>query len=108
MRPVLAERYPQLHNKYPPSKENSDIHLLNEILQSGGVSGANDANYLGRGLGLKLSAKQAAKFDATICVRQEGFELTLKYVDGKLNESSYSADLIKIFGTHICFDFYLR
>ncbi|MBE0377779.1 hypothetical protein [Pseudoalteromonas prydzensis] len=108
LRPVLAKRYPQLHNKYPPNKENSDIHLLNEVLQSGGVSGANDANYLGRGLGLKLSAKQAAKFDATICVRQETFELTLKYVDGKLDESSYSSDLKKISGTHICFDFFLR
>jgi hypothetical protein len=107
LRPVLAERYPELHDKYPENKNDSNIHLLKEVLQFGGVSGANDVNYSGRGLGLKLSAKQAAKFDATICVRQEGFELTLKYVDGKLKNHSYCIELTKILGTHICFDFYL-
>ena len=107
LRPVLAERYPELHDEYPMENEDSDIHLLKKVLQFGGVSGANDVNYSGRGLGLKLSAKQAAKFDATICVRQESFELTLKYVDSMLNDYSYCTDLTKILGTHICFDFYL-
>jgi hypothetical protein len=107
LRPVLAERYPELHDKYPKDMDGSDIHLLKEVLQFGGVSGANDLNYSGRGLGLKLSAKQAAKFDATICVRQDSFELTLKYIDGKLNDYSYCTDLTKLLGTHICFDFYL-
>ena len=107
LRPVLAERYPELHIQYPKEKADSDIYLLKKVLQFGGISGANDVNYSGRGLGLKLSAKQAAKFDATICVRQESFELTLKYVDGMLNDYSYCTDLTKILGTHICFDFYI-
>jgi hypothetical protein len=108
LRPVLAERYPELHDKYSKDKDDSDIYLLKEVLQFGGVSGANDVHYSGRGLGLKLSAKQAAKFDATICVRQEDFELTLKYVDGKFNDYAYCTELTKIRGTHICFDFYLN
>lgn len=108
LRPVLAARYPKLYNKYPEHQTNSDIELLKEVLKFGGVSGANDINFSGRGLGLKLSAKQAAKFDATICVRQEGFELTIAYREGLLFSCSHSSDLKKILGTHICFDFYLK
>ncbi|CAE6919626.1 ATP-binding protein [Vibrio alginolyticus] len=107
LRPVLAERYPRLHSKYPLKKRDSDILLLKEVLEKGGVSGARDENYKARGLGLKLSAKNAAKFDAKICVRQEKFELTLKYKDGKLDDYFYRTDLKKLEGTHICFDFYI-
>lgn len=107
LRRVLSTRYPELSDKYPEDMRNSDVYLLKEVLERGGVSGANDENYKGRGLGLKLSAKQAAKFDATTCVRQEFFELTIKYRDGELFDYSYRTDLKKILGTHICFDFYV-
>lgn len=107
LRPVLAERYPELHKQYPEQQENSDIFLLKEVLEKGEVSGADDENYKARGLGLKLSAKNAAKFDATICVRQEDFELTLKYRGGTLSDYSFCTDLKKLKGTHICFDFFL-
>ena len=107
LRPVLKERYPQLYSKYPEHTANSNVFLLEEVLREGGVSGANDENFSGRGLGLKLSAKQAAKFDATVCVRQETFELTLEYRDGRFYDFNYCTDLKKLMGTHICFDFYL-
>lgn len=107
LRPVLEERYPKLEAKYPASKEDADVSLLKEVLLYGGVSGADDENYAGRGLGLKLSAKQAAKFNATVCVRQENFELTIYYRNGAYDHSFHRTNLKKINGTHICFDFHL-
>lgn len=107
LRPVLAERYPELHHRFPEHMQNSDIFLLKEVLQFGGISGADDEDYSGRGLGFKTSAKQAAKFNATIYVRQEVFELTLKYVDGRFDKFIYCSNLTKISGTNICFDFFL-
>ncbi|MBO2634960.1 ATP-binding protein [Shewanella algae] len=107
IRPVLKSRYPLLHKKYPLKGKDSDVNLLKEVLEFGGVSGAQDADFKGRGLGLKVSARNAAKFDATICVRQETFELTLKYRQGALHDCTSRTKLQKILGTHICFDFYL-
>lgn len=107
LRPVLKERYPELQAKYPADKDNADVFLLKEVMLHGGISGADDENYTGRGLGLKLSAKQAAKFNATVCVRQETFELTIYYRDGAYHHSFHRTNLKKISGTHICFDFHL-
>lgn len=107
LRPVLEERYPKLASKYSVDKDDADISLLKEVLLHGGVSGADDENYTGRGLGLKLSAKQAAKFNATVCVRQEIFELTIYYRNGAYHRSFHRTNLKKINGTHICFDFHL-
>lgn len=107
LRPVLEERYPKLSKEFPEGDVQSDIGLLKKVLERGRISGADDEEYTGRGLGLKLSADQAAKFDATVCVRQENFEVTLKYRNGVLYKFSYRSNLKKLKGTHICFDFYL-
>ncbi|ENP0848531.1 ATP-binding protein [Vibrio vulnificus] len=108
LRPVLALRYPKLAEKYPPNKQHSDILLLKEVLVRGGISGANDPEYAGRGLGLKVGAKQAAKFDATVRVRQETYELVLRYRNGTLNSDEFKTNLMKMNGTHICFDFFIN
>lgn len=107
LRPVLEERYPSLESKYSADIVDADVFLLKEVLLHGGVSGADDKNYTGRGLGLKLSAKQAAKFNATVCVRQEKFEITIYYRNGAYDRSFHRTNLKKINGTHICFDFHL-
>lgn len=107
LRPVLQLRYPKLYRKYPLDNTKSNALLLQEVFENGGISGAKDPHYKSRGLGMKLSAKNAAKFDATICIRQECFEITIKYQEGQVDEFSYQDKLTKILGTHICFDFYL-
>ncbi len=108
LRPVLKERYPSLYNKYPQNIPSDNAKLLKEVFEFGGVSGANDTEYEGRGLGLKVSAKTASKFDATIRIRQANFELELGYSGGKMNTDKVFYDLNKLNGTHICFDFYLE
>lgn len=107
LRPVLDQRYPKLAEKYSQNKPYSDIFLLKEVLVRGGISGANDPEYSGRGLGLKVGAKQAAKFDATVRVRQETYELVLRYRNGVLDSDEFRTNLMKMNGTHICFDFFL-
>ncbi len=108
LRPVLKSRYSDLFEKFPEDNSESNAMLLKEVFESGGISGAKDPNYKSRGLGMKVSAKNAAKFDATICIRQECFEITMKYRGGKVHEFYFYENLTKMLGTHICFDFYLH
>nr|WP_216610548.1 ATP-binding protein [Vibrio coralliilyticus] len=107
LRPVLESRYPDLFKMFPQDNAETNASLLKEVFEKGGISGAKDSNYRSRGLGMKISAKNAARFDATICIRQEYFEISLSYRDGKINEFYFQESLTKILGTHICFDFYL-
>ncbi|HIF9225890.1 TPA: ATP-binding protein [Photobacterium damselae] len=107
LRAVLKERYPELDRKYPLDTPENNVDLLQEVFVYGGVSGANDEQYEGRGLGFKASSKKAAQFNADITIRQETFSLHLTYTKGEPISAVRSFNLLKLNGTHIVFNFYV-
>lgn len=101
--PVLAERYPNVAKKIAEEGKAPEISLIEHIFAYGGLSSVpTDA----RGLGLKRAGEFAHKFNARIFIRQETFEVTVQFKDGKL-KFSHRINLHKLPGTHICFDFLL-
>jgi hypothetical protein len=104
LRPILENRYPDIARKLELSDINSDVLLVKAVFEQGGISQSTED---GRGLGLKRSGDVAAKFNAKISVRQETFEVKIFYINGVLDNFSYMLNMPKIFGTHICFDFFL-
>jgi len=108
LRKVLAERYPDLERAFAESIPDSDALLLKYVFEKGSISSALNNVDKSRGLGLKRSRDIAADFNATICIRQEHFELTMNYRDNRLISYSILKDLLHLKGTHICFDFYIE
>lgn len=101
--PILEGKYPKVAKKIAKSKLDHRIALLQEIFSKGGISQVNES---GRGLGLKGSGTFAQKYNAVISVRQEDFELKIKY-EGEDIQFVHCLGLATIAGTHICFDFLL-
>ena len=103
LRPSLESHYPSLHRQFHTESLSSDIALVIEAISQGEISrfGA------GRGLGFKSTTKQAMKFDAKLSVRQETFAVILQFENGELSEVKKFTNLVKINGTHICFDFFV-
>ena len=101
LKPSLREHYPDIYKLY--KAEGSDIKLVIDVLTKGGISrfGA------GRGLGFKSSREQATKFEARLSVRQKNFSLNIEYIDGKIDKISEQTNLQTIYGTHLCFDFFV-
>jgi len=108
LRKVLATRYPALECGFSESLPDSDALLVKYLFEKGNISSALNNEDESRGLGLKCSGDIAAKFNATICIRQENFELTLYYRNNMLVRHNIFKDLVKLKGTHICFDFYIE
>jgi len=108
LRPVLEERYPKLFKEFSDINDESDALLIKRVFEEGRISSAENNDDESRGLGLKRSGDIAAKFNAQIHIRQESFELTLIYSQGKLSRHEVSYGLQKLSGTHICFDFSLE
>ncbi len=101
--PILHKKYPEVAEKIFGSSFDSRVALLQEVFSQGGISKVSDS---GRGLGLKKSGEYANKYKAVISVRQDDFELNIQYIGGNI-QFSHNLDLVKIAGTHICFDFFL-
>ncbi|MES2729495.1 MAG: ATP-binding protein [Pseudomonadota bacterium] len=103
LRPSLKSHYPSLHRQYHTESLSSDVALVIEAISQGEISrfGA------GRGLGFKSTTKQAMKFDAKLSIRQETFSIMLQFENGEISDVKKFTDLVKINGTHICFDFYV-
>ncbi len=103
LRPSLKTHYPSLYRQYQVESLSSDIALVIEAVSQGEISrfGA------GRGLGFKSTTKQAMKFDAKLSIRQDTFSVMLQFENGELADVKKFIDLVKISGTHICFDFYV-
>lgn len=99
--PVLAERHPEVFESLDPSAPDMGPQLLLQIFRRGRISRSEDD---ARGLGLKVSGEVAAKFDATVTVRQQNFELTLVYDKAQLI-THHRLNLPSILGTHICVEF---
>jgi anti-sigma regulatory factor (Ser/Thr protein kinase) len=103
LEPVLRRRYPKLAEKVATSKEHAGVVLLKEVFSAGRISQMEEE---GRGLGLKRSGDFAKKFRARISIRQRDFELSIYHSQGRVS-FRHSTDLVRIEGTHICFDFLL-
>lgn len=101
--PVIERRYPKVAQRVASSKEHAGVVLLKEVFSAGRISQV-DAE--GRGLGLKRSGDFAKKFRAQISVRQRDFELRIRHSHGQVTFAN-DTDLVRIEGTHICFDFLL-
>lgn len=99
LRPVLS-RYPQILKKVERSQHSSGVALLMEVFSEGGLSKVIAD---GRGLGLKQSGEYAKKFKAKISVRQSDFELRVFHDESGIR-FSHSLNLVRLDGTHICFD----
>lgn len=104
LRPVLQNKYPKLEMKFSPRTIKTDILLIKEVFEKGGILQVDDAD---RGLGLNRTFELAVKYNANISIRQENFELKIYYRNGVLKNFSQSDNLVKILGTHFCFDFFL-
>jgi len=104
LKPILDSKYPLIAKKYDFKKPESEVYLVKEVFNKGHITQTDDE---GRGLGLKRSRDVAAKYDATVSIRQETFELILLFKDGVLCKDTYSLNLPRILGTHVCFDFLL-
>lgn len=101
LRPSLETHHKKLYQLYHSSSVENDIALITEVMSKGLISryGA------GRGLGFQTSRDRALKFNAKYSVRQETFSLEFFFENEKLNRVSKKENLVKILGTHICFDF---
>jgi hypothetical protein len=101
LKPSLREHYPDVYNLY--RNDESDVKLVVDVLTKGELSRFGT----GRGLGFKSSREQATKFDARLSVRQENFSLCIEYIDGKIQPIDEQNNLQTIYGTHLCFDFFV-
>ena len=104
LRPILESKYPLLFEKFSPQSPLKDILLIKEVFEKGGIS---QVDIEGRGLGLKRTHDLAVKYTANLTIRQEFFELKLFYKEGELQKFSYTENMPRILGTHVCFDFFL-
>ena len=104
LRPVLERKYPKLQKKFTPRTTHTDILLIKEVFEKGGISQVDTD---GRGTGLNQTFEFAVKYNANISIRQESYELKLFYRNGDLRNFSHTENLVRILGTQLCFDFLL-
>jgi hypothetical protein len=106
LKPRLNEHYPDVHQSIDWSDKQADIDLLKKVFIDGHLSrfGSSEA----RGCGLNRSQNYAVKYNAEIIIRQETLELRLVFKDSELFESYPKFDLPIIYGTQVCFDFFLN
>ena len=99
----LERHYPDLFEKLQSYQSNPDIYLVEQALKNGGLSQFGS----GRGLGIKSTQREAAKYNARVIIRQSNFELEVMYQDGIIKEINKNTELVTINGTQVCFDFFL-
>lgn len=101
LRPSLQSHHKKLYEMYHQDSVDNDIALVTEVMSKGLISryGA------GRGLGFQTSRDRALKFKAKYSVRQETFSLEFIFENEKLKRVVPKKNLVRISGTHICFDF---
>ncbi len=103
LRPVLSN-YPELNKKFFSNTPKNNAALVKAIFELGEIS---STGIEGRGLGLKRSGDSVAKFNASISIRQENIDIHLHYKNGQLSTPYYNDNVVKLRGTHICFNFKL-
>ncbi|QBF24409.1 hypothetical protein EXN22_01450 [Pseudomonas tructae] len=104
LQPILARKYPHLADEFDAANPDAAPKLIIKAFTEGGLSQMEDD---GRGTGLRTSGRQAATLDAKMLIRQDNFEVTLRYKDGALKDCSTRLHLSRLSGTHVMFSFYL-
>lgn len=103
----LEKYYPEHFNRIQSEDLNPDTYLVMQTLQEGGLSQFGSSPEDARGLGIKSTQREAAKYHARVIVRQSNFELEVMYQDGIIKETNQNTELVTINGTQVCFDFFL-
>lgn len=103
LKPVLARRYPAILKMIAASSLPPEVALMQVVFSEGRISQKESD---GCGLGLKRSSEVAKKYRAKITVRQEHFELVVRHGPSGIT-FDYAQNLVKLAGTHVCFDFQL-
>jgi len=101
LKPSLKDNYPYLYKLR--NDDDFELKLVTAVFTKGEISRFGS----GRGLGFKSSREQAAKFNARLSVRQQNFSLELEYRDGEMTRVIEKTNLSTIYGTHLCFDFFV-
>ena len=101
LEPSLKEHYPDLYRLC--DDEDFGEKLVTAVLTQGGISRFG----LGRGLGFRSSREQVVRFEAELSVRQENFSLKFLCKRGETTPIDKQTNLATIYGTHICFDFFV-
>ncbi|MFC5301997.1 hypothetical protein [Azospira restricta] len=93
---------PALCTEYPALQHLSDAHLLLRAFREG-----LSRHGQGRGCGLKTSAEQAIKYNASVEVRlpQSRIQLAANHGQYELNTTFCVEGLPLVWGTHYCFSF---
>ena len=102
---IAATLRPHLKTHYPTLKNKSDLDLVKMVLQGKQLSKHGSDSDSGHGQGFKISHAKARMFNAKYSIRQNNFSLQFEFKNGELQPAKEQTDLIKISGTHICFDF---
>jgi hypothetical protein len=102
---IAATLRPHLKTHYPNLENLSNVDLVKEAMKSGQISKHGSSPESGHGMGFKSSKEKALKFNARYSVRQSDFSLEFIFKNGKMLPIKEMTGLIKIEGTHICFDF---
>lgn len=100
---IAATLRPTLKDHYPKLQKLSDSELVKKAMSEGRITKHGAAS--GHGLGFKSSKEKALKFNAKYSVRQSNFSLEFQFKNGVLQPIKELPNLVKISGTHICFDF---
>jgi len=103
LRPTLSN-YPELNEEFGIDTPKNNAALIKAIFELGEIS---STGIKGRGLGLKRSGDSVSKFNASISIRQENIDIHLHYKNGQLSTPYYNDKVVKLRGTHICFNFKL-
>ncbi len=101
---IIETLRPSLQSEFPRLRKMTDAELIVEAFKTG-----LSRHGRGRGCGLKRSAQQAIKYNATLDVRLPTCRVFLEPCnDGYTPTKAYCYDnLPLVWGTHICFDFRL-
>lgn len=101
---IIETLRPSLHSEFPRLRHMTDTELIVEAFRTG-----LSRHGRGRGCGLKRSAQQAIKYNATLDVRLPTCRVFLEpSKDGYTSTKAHCYENIPlIWGTHICFDFRL-
>ncbi|MBL4568767.1 MAG: hypothetical protein JKY69_03630 [Flavobacteriaceae bacterium] len=101
LKDAIPDNYPDLN--IFKDEDDFDIRVVETVLINGEIS--RKGKDKGRGLGFKSSSAQAKKFDATLSIRQENFSLVIRFRNGRRLPTIRKTELVRINGTHLCFDF---
>jgi hypothetical protein len=104
LRPELEKNFPVEAKKFPALLADSDPKLILYAMEKGGLSRRGKGQ---GGAGLHKAQEEAAKLNASLCIRQKNFSLTINFKNGLLERHEWKLGLPTLHGTHVVFEFRL-